>query len=84
MQYHSTPDAVTGTTPSDLFLGHPLRIIFDLMRPNQRSRVEECQAQQKRYHDKSKRQLVIGVGDRVRVRVYHKGLTRKSNRYWGP
>ena len=67
MQYCSTPHAVTGTTPSDFLLGHPLQIIFDLMRPNQRARVEECQAQQKRYHDKSKRQLVIGVGDRVRV-----------------
>ena len=70
-EYCTVPHAVTGTAPSELFLGSPLCTALDLLRPKQKERVEEQQAEQKQYHDVGKRNVSFEVQDKVMVRVYH-------------
>ena len=50
--YHASPQATTNMSPSELFLGQPLRTRFDLLRPNSQSRVILKQADQKTHHDR--------------------------------
>ena len=50
--YWASPQATTNMSPSELFLGQPLRTRFDLLRPNSQSRVILKQADQKTHHDR--------------------------------
>ena len=75
-KYRSTPHTVTECTPGELFLGRPLRNVLDLLRPNQREKVERKQNTQKYYHDRSKRNLKIKKGSRVLAQVYRRGLMK--------
>ena len=72
-QYRSTPHIVTGSPPSELFLGRALRCSLDLLK---RDLVEEHQRQQKPCHDRSKRNVVFELGQNVLVRVFRKGLIK--------
>lgn len=76
LRYRSTAHAVTGSTPSELFLGRPLRTVLDLLRPSQKEVVEERQAKQKYYHDMNKREKVFELEQEVFARVFRKGLLR--------
>ena len=50
--YWASPQATTNMSPSELFLGQPLRTRFDLLRPNSQSCVILKQADQKTHHDR--------------------------------
>ena len=62
LTYRSTPHATTNESPSNLFLGRPVRTKFDLMKPNQEQRVRDKQAHQKAHHDVHSREWDIPVG----------------------
>ena len=66
--YRSTPHATTGQSPASLFLGRPLRIRFDLLRPVDGERVRGEQARQKHHHDGHRRYREFPVGTHVMVR----------------
>uniref|UniRef100_A0A1X7UET5 Integrase catalytic domain-containing protein n=1 Tax=Amphimedon queenslandica TaxID=400682 RepID=A0A1X7UET5_AMPQE len=75
-KYRTTPHAVTESTPSELFLGHNLRTTFDLLRPEQRNKVEEKQGKQKQYHDPGKRDVEFQIQDKVMVCIYRRGIIK--------
>ena len=55
----------TGQSPALLFLGHPICIRFDLLRPNLGRKVREEQARQKQSHDVHTQFCEFAVGDMV-------------------
>ena len=52
LRYRSTPHNTTNVAPSELFLGHNLCTLFDLLKPDIEPRVLSKHADQKGYHDK--------------------------------
>jgi hypothetical protein len=78
--YRSTPHAVTGSSPAELFLNRPLTTTLDLLRPKLKDRVEANQAAQKYYFDKRRsRERNFKVGEEVMVRTFQKGKPGWSN-----
>ena len=74
LSYRSTPHATTNESPSNLFLGRPVRTKFDLMKPDSERRVRDKQANQKSHHDAHSRERDISVGATVLAKDFlHKG-----------
>ena len=74
LMYRSTPHAVTGVSPAELFLRRQLRTRFSLLKPSLARTVEEKQLQQKVHHDKTVTGLRhLSPGDLVRVRNFREG-----------
>ena len=76
MQYRSTPHATTGTPPSTLFLGSPLRTRLDLLRPNIVARVRAKQVDQKAYCDWRCQLRKLHIGQMVFTRNMREGPNR--------
>ena len=68
--YRASPQATTNTSPSELFLGRPMRTKFDLLKPNSRSRVISKQAKQKAHHDHHAKLRCFTQGQAVMVRDF--------------
>lgn len=74
LMYRSTPHAVTGCTPAELFLKRQLRTRFSLLRPDRAKFMEAKQAKQKAYHDRPSSVLrEFNEGDLVQVRNFREG-----------
>lgn len=74
LMYRSTPHAVTGVSPAELFLKRQLRTRFSLLKPSLARTVEERQLQQKVHHDKTTSKLRhLSPGDLVHVRNFREG-----------
>ena len=72
--YRSTPHAVTGVTPAELFLKRPLRTRLDLLKPDVGQTVNRSQARQKYYHDRrAGAGKIFEVGQSVLARDYRSG-----------
>ena len=69
-EYRASPHATTSRSPSQLFLGRPLRTRFDLLRPNVSSQVLDKQASQKLHHDLHSRPREFTLGQIVMVKDY--------------
>ena len=75
-EYRASPHATTNRSPSQLFLGRPLRTRFDLLRPNVNSDVLSKQATQKLNFDRCSKPRLFSVGQSVIIRVH------RSNTKW--
>ena len=82
--YRASPQATTNLSPSELFLGRPLRTKFDLLRPNSQSRVISKQADQKTHHDRhSLTTKWVCKSTRLSYWPYHSGQFPVSRAmYW--
>lgn len=65
--YRSTPHAITGMRPDELFLRCRLQTRFTLLSPNLSPRVEKCQQNQKVVHDGKKLPSPFVKGEKVLV-----------------
>ena len=74
MQYLSTPYAMTGVSPSSLFLGHNLRTRLDFLKPDVASHVQQCQDLQKTHHDQHRRKQEFTIGQNAWVKKVHGSL----------
>ena len=68
--YWASPQATTNASPSELFLGQPMRTKFDLLKPNSQSRVISKQANQKAHHDRHAKCRCFAQGQAVMVRDF--------------
>ena len=75
-EYRSSPHATTNRSPSQLFLGRPLRTRLDLLRPNVSSQVLGKQASQKLHHDLHSKSRDFVPGQIVMVRDYRPNTDR--------
>ena len=71
--YQTTPHSTTGVSPAELIMGHQLRTLLDLMKPDIAKRVEGNQIRQKALHDQHAKQRTVAVDDPVIVRNFAKG-----------
>lgn len=79
LMYRSTPHAVTGVSPAELFLKRQLRTRFSLLKPSLARTVEENQLKQKVQHDSATTTLRhLSPGDVVCVRNFQGGKERWS------
>ena len=76
--YRITPHATTGTSPSFLFFGRPLRTRVDLLRPDVGGQVRDSQAEQKDQRDWRSKPREFTVGQTVWIRKFRDGLHRIS------
>ena len=85
--YRNTPSSTTGVSPAELFMKRHLRTRLDLLRPSIQKRVQEKQADQKRYHDAHSKYREFDIGQSVLVRNLRDGAkwipdTIYSGAYW--
>ena len=73
LTYWSTAHSTTRVTPSFLFLKREVRTRFDLLRPDDKSRVFDKQLQQKSDHDHHSRARQFLVGDLVMTKNFQPG-----------
>ena len=73
LTYRTTPHTTTGVSPAEMLMGRKLRVKFDLLRPDFRSKVMEKQIDQKHYHDQRAKVRNFTEGDKVYVRNYSHG-----------
>ena len=73
LSYRSTPHTTTSRSPSELFLGRPIRTRLDLIRPDRNSKVFQRQSQQQIDHDKHSRSRELCTSQRVMARNYRQG-----------
>ena len=70
LRYRSTPHSTTNVAPSELFLGHNLHTLFDLLKPDIEKQVLSKQADQKEYHDKRAKPHYFSSNQPVMVRDF--------------
>ena len=75
LQYRITPHAITGVSPSYLFLGREIRTRLDLLHPDVTSRVQARQLSQKDAVDRHRLAIAHGfpIGQQVMARNFHSG-----------
>ena len=73
LQYRITPHAITGVSPSYLFLGREIRTRLDLLHPDVTSRVQARQLSQKDAVDRHRHARGFPIGQQVMARNYHSG-----------
>jgi len=73
LQYRVTPHAVTGASPSSLFLGRTIRTRLDLLHPDISSRVQGKQLDRKTVVDTHRRMRQLAVGQQVMTRDFYNG-----------
>ena len=61
--YRITPQTTTGTSPSELLLGHGLHCHLDFIRPNLETKVHQSQCCQQQTHDFHAKERSLQVGD---------------------
>ena len=71
--YRITPQTTTGTSPSELLLGHRLRCHLDFIRPNLDARVRQNQYRQKETHDYHAKDRDFREGDDVLTKNFSSG-----------
>ena len=87
LQYRITPHAITGVSPSSLFLGHDKRTRLDLLHPDVKSRVQGRQLSQKDAVDCHQRAHGFLIGQQVMARNFHSGAKWVAGTViaqWGP
>ena len=75
-KYRTSPHSTTGMTPAELMFGRRLRTHLDLLQPNLEGKVHNKQCTMKNYHDVSKHEQVILIGDQVYVKNFGRGETQ--------
>ena len=73
LQYRITPHAVTGASPSSLFLGRTIRTRLDLLHPNIGSRVQAKQLHRKATVDTHRRLRQFAAGQHIMTRDFYNG-----------
>ena len=73
LQYRITPHAVTGASPSSLFLGRTIRMRLDLLHPNIGSRVQTKQLHRKAAVDTHRRLRQFAAGQHIMTRDFYNG-----------
>ena len=73
LHYRITPHAVTGASPSSLFLGRNIRTRLDLLHPDIESRIQGKQLAQKALTDNHRRMRHFSVGKSVLTRDFYNG-----------
>lgn len=68
--YRITPQATTGLSPAEMWMGRKLRCTLDFIHPNQKKKVEAKQTSQKAYHDKHARECNFGAGDPIYTKLW--------------
>ena len=71
--YRITPHATTGLSPAELMMARRPRSQFDLLMPDVKSKVQQKQMKQKRYHDSAKALRCFAPGDKVYIKNYSYG-----------
>ena len=71
--YRTTPHAVTGVSPSSLFMGRELRTRLRLLTPDLAARVRSKQLQQKEHHDRHCKEREISLGQSVWAKNFRSG-----------
>ena len=71
--YRITPQTTTGTSPSELLLGHRLCCNLDFIRPNLKTKVHQSQCRQKQTHDFHAKECNLQVGDHVLAKNFSPG-----------
>ena len=69
-RYRTNINSTTGVTPSELLFNRKIRTHLDLLHPSLQNHVHKQQLSQKRQHDKTAKDRLIDVEDRVFVRNY--------------
>ena len=73
LTYRSSPHSTTGVSPCSLFLKREVRTRFEILKPNQESRVMDKQSQQKSDHDKRSRHRQFFLGQSVMAKNLRPG-----------
>ena len=80
LRYRSSPHATTGLSPAELFVGRPIRTVFELLHPSTTSYVEKKQMFQKHYFDRSHTHTKRFLCNQVVLVKSHKDSTNKWSR----
>ena len=74
IQYRVTPHAITGASPSSLFLGRNIRTRLDLLHSTVASRVQNKQLIQKDAVDRHRRAREFSIGQQIMAQNFQSGL----------